>query len=460
MCWVMPPASPDCTLAWRRASSSDVLPWSTWPMIVTTGGRASRWSSLSGLSNRPSSTSDSATRLTVWPSSSATSCAVSASMTSLIVAIWPCFISSLMTSTARSDMRLASSWMVIVSGRMISRWSLSFCSAWCPLRRWVRRRNAATERVRSSAVSPVAVETVRRPRSFCGPTRVGRGGSTTLVGMPGRRMIRLVSSSSLGARGAAGTSATGPAATAPAGRRTWLEAAAGAGSPPVRRRVASCSARRLASVSCRRRMSSSCLRASAAARSTRSRSSRSARSFASASARRRSSSSRSLAPDSARARASRSSSVSVRRTTPRAGGDGRGVGVDAGATAAGAGVSTARARMGAGVVDGGGGAGDAFATTGAGAGAGAAASRGGAVLLGGVMVRLFFISTTTVLVRPCEKLCLTTPASTGRFSDSVLEGVFVSFICARPNKSREAERERRASPGKPFDAGAAFASAF
>ena len=33
----MPPASPDTTLAWRSASSSEVLPWSTWPITVTTG---------------------------------------------------------------------------------------------------------------------------------------------------------------------------------------------------------------------------------------------------------------------------------------------------------------------------------------------------------------------------------------------------------------------------------------
>ena len=39
MCWVMPPASPATTSVSRMASSSDVLPWSTWPMIVTTGGR-------------------------------------------------------------------------------------------------------------------------------------------------------------------------------------------------------------------------------------------------------------------------------------------------------------------------------------------------------------------------------------------------------------------------------------
>ena len=39
MCWVMPPASPATTLAERMRSSSSVLPWSTWPMTVMTGGR-------------------------------------------------------------------------------------------------------------------------------------------------------------------------------------------------------------------------------------------------------------------------------------------------------------------------------------------------------------------------------------------------------------------------------------
>ena len=71
--------------------------------------------------NMPSSMSDSATRLTVWPNSAAISSAVSASMTSPGFMIWPCFIKYLTTSTARSDMRCASSWMVMVSGRMTSR---------------------------------------------------------------------------------------------------------------------------------------------------------------------------------------------------------------------------------------------------------------------------------------------------------------------------------------------------
>ena len=39
MCCVIPPASVSTTADSRIASSSVVLPWSTWPMIVTTGGR-------------------------------------------------------------------------------------------------------------------------------------------------------------------------------------------------------------------------------------------------------------------------------------------------------------------------------------------------------------------------------------------------------------------------------------
>ena len=38
MCWVIPPASPAATSVVRIASSSEVLPWSTWPITVTTGG--------------------------------------------------------------------------------------------------------------------------------------------------------------------------------------------------------------------------------------------------------------------------------------------------------------------------------------------------------------------------------------------------------------------------------------
>ena len=42
MCWVMPPASRATSLVFLIASSSLVLPWSTWPITVTTGGRGAR----------------------------------------------------------------------------------------------------------------------------------------------------------------------------------------------------------------------------------------------------------------------------------------------------------------------------------------------------------------------------------------------------------------------------------
>ena len=57
MCCVIPPASVSTTADWRIASSSVVLPWSTWPMIVTTGGRGARSSSASSKTSGSSSSS-------------------------------------------------------------------------------------------------------------------------------------------------------------------------------------------------------------------------------------------------------------------------------------------------------------------------------------------------------------------------------------------------------------------
>src|ERR687890_374550 len=65
MCCVMPPASPDWTFACLIRSKSEVLPWSTWPITVTTGGFSTRSSAASsgntssraGSSMAPSSTS-------------------------------------------------------------------------------------------------------------------------------------------------------------------------------------------------------------------------------------------------------------------------------------------------------------------------------------------------------------------------------------------------------------------
>ena len=196
MCWVMPPASPAATSVERMESSSEVLPWSTWPMTVTTGARGVICAASSATSNRPSSTSASDTRRTLWPISSAISCAVSASITSLIFNIWPCCISRRITSTARSDMRLARSEIVIASGMVTSRTSFSFGSseAW-PLSRCVRRRNEATERSRTSSARS-AVTSVRRPRSFAGAPRGAAGRAAAGRAAPGRRDFGGPSSSS------------------------------------------------------------------------------------------------------------------------------------------------------------------------------------------------------------------------------------------------------------------------
>ena len=69
MCWVMPPASVSTTADSRMASRSVVLPWSTWPMMVTTGGRD--WSESGSSSNVTSSASSSAAwRISISRSSS------------------------------------------------------------------------------------------------------------------------------------------------------------------------------------------------------------------------------------------------------------------------------------------------------------------------------------------------------------------------------------------------------
>ncbi len=64
MCWVIPPASPATTSLSRILSRSEVLPWSTWPMTVTTGGRCCRSTALSSNSPRASPTISSSLRAT------------------------------------------------------------------------------------------------------------------------------------------------------------------------------------------------------------------------------------------------------------------------------------------------------------------------------------------------------------------------------------------------------------
>ena len=65
----------------------------------------------------------------------------------------------------------------------------------------------------------------------------------------------------------------------------------------------------------------------------------------------------------------------------------------------------------------------ALGAAGGGAAAGAAgADRAAAAASAGVKIRRFTFSTTTALLRPCEKLCLTVPCSTGRFRCNVAFG--------------------------------------
>ena len=66
----MPPASCAATSVARSASSSEVLPWSTWPMMVTTGGRGyQRLVGVGVIARGRSRRRPSVTRLSWWPNS-------------------------------------------------------------------------------------------------------------------------------------------------------------------------------------------------------------------------------------------------------------------------------------------------------------------------------------------------------------------------------------------------------
>ena len=98
MCWVMPPASPAATSVSRIASSSEVLPWSTWPMIVTTGGLSTRSSSASSNSGSTSTSSAACTISICLSNSSASTWIASSESVCVNVAISPSIISFLMIS--------------------------------------------------------------------------------------------------------------------------------------------------------------------------------------------------------------------------------------------------------------------------------------------------------------------------------------------------------------------------
>ena len=183
MCWVMPPASPETTLVLRIASSSEVLPWSTWPMMVTTGGRGCRLPASSPEARlMTSSTSDSERRTTRWPNSSTISVAVSASMVWFCVAMTPFCISTFTTAATRSAMRLASSWTVMASGTATSRTTFSRSPEWLATRRLsrsCRRFIAASERWRPSSSVALAIVSLPERRRSSSPLARPRFSSAT-----------------------------------------------------------------------------------------------------------------------------------------------------------------------------------------------------------------------------------------------------------------------------------------
>src|SRR5438128_8612159 len=120
MCCVIPPNSFSATFDLRIASRREVLPWSTWPMTVTTGGRSL---SCAGSRSSSSTTSPSTERIsTSTLNLSATSLAAVGSRSSLTVAITPSSSSALITSPDLRRIFSASSPTVTDSGtRMGSR---------------------------------------------------------------------------------------------------------------------------------------------------------------------------------------------------------------------------------------------------------------------------------------------------------------------------------------------------
>ncbi len=158
MCWVMPPASPATTFACRMRSSSVVLPWSTWPMTVMTGGRGSSSASSSSSSSSAVSIAISSiscslpgsTISTSAPSASAISSIISSASDAVAVTISP---ASNRMRTRSAGVRFsfgAYSWIVLPRGTTISpsgtgasagvsRCDAGSSSAWSR-RRFLRRR--------------------------------------------------------------------------------------------------------------------------------------------------------------------------------------------------------------------------------------------------------------------------------------------------------------------------------
>ncbi len=121
MCWVMPPASRSATRADRMASSRVVLPWSTWPMTVTTGARVTLSSGLTSSDSTCRSSSSKVCIFTSAPKSRAIIAAVSSSRVLLMVTIIRRSISFFITSFAFTSSLVARSATVMPSASVMVR---------------------------------------------------------------------------------------------------------------------------------------------------------------------------------------------------------------------------------------------------------------------------------------------------------------------------------------------------
>ena len=141
MCCVIPPASPAITFALRILSSKEVLPWSTCPITVTIGGRATQSSSLSSSSSAlMASTTSALTYSVLKPNSSATILIVSASKRWLMETMIPILIQVAITLVTGTSIMLARSLAVTNSVSFNTLLSISSCSISSCSRFWKASR--------------------------------------------------------------------------------------------------------------------------------------------------------------------------------------------------------------------------------------------------------------------------------------------------------------------------------
>ena len=132
MCWVIPPNSPETTLAFLKTSKTEVLPWSTCPITVTIGGRFCKFSDLTSFIFSIISSAF-ASLIGLWPNSLTKYSAVSASIVLFIVTVTPIPSKCLIILLDCSAILFANSLIVITSGRFTSllTWAkLSLFSSW------------------------------------------------------------------------------------------------------------------------------------------------------------------------------------------------------------------------------------------------------------------------------------------------------------------------------------------